>query len=130
MSPPPPKCPLSVTIGGVFSLLIGGLALLLAIMGFMGKGGPADIASAWPNFITGIASIVGAVGCLALKKWAVPVYSVAVVGHFVSHALLFVSRSASGRVIPGGIVSLLLVPAMALLVLMDMVQQQRRGVLS
>jgi hypothetical protein len=130
MSPPSPKRPVTVIIGVVFSLLIGGLALLLAATGLMGRGGQADIVSGWPNLITGIASIIGAMGYLALKKWAIPVYVVAVVGHLVSHTLLFVSHSASGRVTLGGIVFLLLVPAMALLVMIDMLRQQRRGVLS
>ena len=130
ISPQSIKRPLAITIGGIFSLLIGGLALLLAVMGFMGRGGHADVASALPNLITGIASLAGAAGYLALKKWAIPVYFVAVVIHFVSHWLLFVSHNASARVTPGGAVFLFLVPAITLVILISMVWQQRRGILS
>lgn len=106
--------------GGIFSILIGALALVLALRGFQGKGGPAELATTWPNLITGIASLVGGGGYLAQRKWAVPVYAVAVVGHFVSHGMLFVMHS-------GATISLVITPLLALAVLFGMNNCRAKG---
>ena len=82
--------------GAGFSFLIGGLALVLAIIGLTGRGA-ADAASAPTNLIVGVASIVGAAGYLAFRKWAIPVYVVAVVGHFISHARLLISHGGAAQ---------------------------------
>lgn len=116
--------------GAVFSLLIGGLALVTAILGFLGKGGAADIHTAFPNLITFIASIAGAVGYLALKKWAVPVYAVAVIGHIISHTMLYMIHAASGRVSSNGIIILLLIPGLSILILAQMEHRRRIGLLT
>src|SRR5205085_2890386 len=100
---PPRQRSFGMFVGVVFSLFIGVLALVLGIHGLQGRGGAADVATAFPNLITGITSLVGAVGYLALKKWAVPVYAIAVIGHFVSHTMLLISHSGSGRVTVAGI---------------------------
>ena len=126
----PRRRPFSLLLGAVFSLLIGLFALLLAGFGFTGKGGENNVASALPNLITGLASIAGAAGYLALKKWAVPVYFIAVLGHFISHGLLLHSHLATGRVSAGGVFFLMIVPALALAVLVNMFRQTKNRLLS
>jgi len=119
-----------VVLGVVFSLGIGILAVLLGVGGLLGKGGAVDRSTALPNLLTGITSIIGAVGYLRRKKWALPVYALAVIGHFVAHGLLFVSHLGSGRMTVAGTVSSWIVPALALCVLIGIERQRRRGALS
>jgi hypothetical protein len=121
------KLSVGIVIGAAFSLLIGALALVLAVRGLEGKGGAADVAGAWPNLVTGIASMLGAVGYLRLRKWAVPVYLVAVVGHFTSHTMLFVAHWARGGITFGGMIGIWFVPILAVLILVAMERDRRSG---
>ncbi|MCW3055435.1 MAG: hypothetical protein JWN14_4605, partial [Chthonomonadales bacterium] len=98
--------------------------------GLLGKGGAGDRATALPNLLTGIASIAGAIDYLRLKKGALPVYAIAVIGHFVTHGILFVSHLGSGRMTVAGTVSIWIVPVLALCVLIGIERQRRRGALS
>ena len=118
--------PPSVILGILFSLLVRAMALVAAKVGFAGKGS----AAAWPNLLTGVALFIGTVGYFMLKKWAVPVYRVAVVGHFVSHTTLLSLRSGSGHVTLPMIVVLAIVPLIALAILVNMERQRRQGLLS
>jgi len=119
-----------VLLGVVFSLCIGILAVLLGLGGLLGKGGAGDRATALPNLLTGIASIAGAIDYLRLKKAALPVYALAVIGHFVTHGILLVSHLGSGRMTVAGMVSMWIVPVLALCVLIGIERQRRRGALS
>lgn len=113
-----------VLLGAAFSLGIGGLALILAVVGLLGRGGAADRMSALPNLITGIASIAGAVGYLTFKKWAIPTYTVAVIGHIVSHVQLVMAHGGPEHIASRSWLPVLLPPVIALLVLIDMIWEK------
>ncbi len=112
--------------GAVFSLGIGALALLLAVIGLLGRGGAADRISALPNLITGIASIAGSIGYLTFKKWAIPTYAVAVLGHIVSHVQLVMAHGGPEHISSRSWIPVLLPPVVALLVLIDMIWEKRQ----
>ncbi len=57
----------------------------------------------------------------------VPVYALAVLGHWVTHGLLFSLHRGSGHFPVGAWVSLCIVPVLALLVLIGMERERRRG---
>ncbi len=128
-APPRGKRPADLLLGVLFALLTGVIALFAAKVGFQGRGSAADGATIWPNLITGSASLVGAAGYLQLRKWSVPIYAVAVAGHFASHLQLLAMRAGSGRLTVANVVLLALPPLLALAVLTNMWRQRKQGFL-
>ena len=117
------KYPIDLILGVLFTLLMGVIALYSAMIGFQGKGSAADMATAWPNIMTGIASLIGGVGYLRFKKWSIPVYAVAVIGHFVSHGELIYLRTVSRHITIANVTVLAIVPLIALVILGNMARQ-------
>lgn len=116
-----------IKLGAAFALVTGLPALALALAGFLGRGGRADAATAIPNLITGLASLCGAWAYLSLRRWSVPIYAFAVLGHFAAHARLISLHGGFGHTPLPGYVSILAIPVCALGTLISMERQRRAG---
>ena len=124
------KRPLIVSLASLTALLLGVLALFSAIIGFAGRGNAADVTTAVPNLIVGLASLIGAVGYWLLKKWGHYVYAVAVIAQLLNHTSLFLSYLSSGRANIFGGFFLLVIPAIPVIIFVSMELQRRKDVLS
>ena len=124
------KRPLVVILASLVAFLLGLIALLSAIVGFAGLGNTADLASALPSLIIGLASVIGAAGYWLLKKWGHYVYAVAVAAQILNHVSLFISYLSSGRANVVGTVILVAIPAVFVIVFISMEFQSRKGVFS
>jgi len=116
----PKKRNAGLIAGGVICLLIGLVVLQLALRGLQGRGSAADVATTWPNLVTGLASLIGGMGYLTQRKWAVWVFLVAVIGHFVSHGMLIAQHG-------GQVGGLWVMPLFSLILLAGMVNCRRCG---
>ena len=122
--------PLLLLIGAALALFIGLVALVSGLFGLNQPLTNADGLTAWPNLLTGLASIVAAIGFWSLKKWSVYVYVLAFAGHLLTQIMLYFGRTASGRVVPPlTIVFLAIVPLLSLSILADMECHRRKRVL-
>ena len=116
------KKPVSFYLAIVFSIFVGIASILSAKVGYSGNGRAVDTATALPNLITGLCSVVGAIAYYANNKLAIPIYLVAVVGHFASHYLLISVRGGWSHVPPIGLIFLIAVPLLSLAVLVHIIQ--------
>ena len=125
------KHSLLLAAGSALALLIGLVALVSGFIGFSQPLTSADGLTAWPNLLTGAASIAAAAGFWSLKKWSEPVYLLAFVGHVVTQIMLYFGRGATGRTVPPMTIAFLaVVPLLSLAILADMEYQRRKGALS
>jgi hypothetical protein len=125
------KRSLLLAAGSVLALLIGLVALVAGFIGFQSPLNSADGLTAWPNLLTGAASIVAAAGFWSLKKWSEAVYLLVFVGHVVTQILLYFGRAATGRAVPSMTIAFLaVVPLISLAILADMEYHRRKGALS
>jgi hypothetical protein len=119
--------PFSLMLVVAFSCLTGIVALLSARAGASGHASATDIANLLPNAVTGLASLVGTAGYFARRRWCVPVYAVAVLGHFYSHAQALSLHGTGGG---ARLLGLALVPVLSLAALGAMLRHYRAGLLS
>ena len=125
------KRSLLLSVGSLLALLIGLVALVSGFIGFRSPLNSADGLTAWPNLLTGAASIAAAAGFWSLKKWSEPVYLLAFVGHMVTQVMLYFGRGATGRAVPPMTIAFLaVVPLIALGLLADMEFHRRKGILT
>lgn len=123
--------PLLLVAGCALAMLIGFVSFVSGLLGFGRPLTSADGLTAWPNLLTGAASIVAAIGFWSLKKWSVYVYVLAFAGHLLTQIVLYFGRNGTGRVVPPlTIVFLAIIPMLSLAILADMEFHRRRGVLS
>lgn len=125
------KRPTLIIAGSALALVIGLLAFGSGLLGFSRPLTSADGLTAWPNLLTGAASIVAAVSFWSLKKWSMYVYLIAFAGHVLTQIMLYFGRSATGRAVPPVTVAFLaVVPLLSLAILVDIEFHRRKGVLS
>ncbi len=116
-----------ITLG---ALALGLVAMASALLALGPAAHTADQVAAVPNLITGLASLSGALGYWAGKKWGLYAYALACLGHWLIHGAFLVAALQSGRFSPGSAVGLALVPVGALVLLGGMILDARAGRLS
>ncbi len=106
---------------------LGVVAVAAALVALGPAAHAADRVAAVPNLITGLASLVGAVGYGARKKWGLYAYALSCLGHGLIHGAFLAAALQAGRFSPVSAVGLAVVPVAALVVLVGMALDARAG---
>ncbi len=116
-----------LVLGMLAALGLGAVAVFSAWQGFAPAAREVDATWAVPNLLTGLASLIGAVGYGLRRKWGVAVFALSVLGHILIHSAFVLKALDAGRATPISLGVLALIPLVALAVLVSMAWQWRQG---
>ncbi len=122
--------PLRVVLGSALAVGLAVLALVSVFFGLQPGANAADRATALPNLLTGIASVLGAAGYWRGKRWGPYAFAASVAGHVLIHSAFVISALAQGRLSPLSLAILAAVPIVSLLLFAVMLRDWRQRRLS